>query len=277
VVGRIENDKEMIQITKLVTRVLDYGIELTQAPDIINSEHNNRYRTIGIGIQGLHDYLVKNNTTYNNIEFIGETTELISYASIEASIELAKEKGHYPAFKGSRWDTGEQIAEYKNFSKGKLDWNRLQELIEQYGIRNSQLMSPAPNTSTSIFMDAAAGVMPVYAGFFREDNSTGKFPVSAMHLKQNPLGYAKAFHQHEQHHLVKVIGEMQKFIDTGISAEFIFDLNKENFSAKELYDLINLAWKNGMKSIYYIRSIKKGSTIEDVMGITESSCVGCAG
>jgi ribonucleotide reductase alpha subunit len=126
-------------------------------------------------------------------------------------------------------------------------------------------------------MDAAAGVLPVYAAFFREDNSTGKFPVVAMFLKENPLGYAKTFNMYKQPELAQLFGSMQQLIDTGISVEFLFDLNTLPNAAKDYYDTIMAAWKSGQKSIYYIRSIKKGQTIEDLMGFTDSGCVACAG
>ena len=158
-----------------------------------------------------------------------------------------------------------------------LDWNSLQKDIDTYGIRNSQLTSPAPNTSTSVFMDAAAGVMPVFSSFFREDNDNGKYPVSCMFVKKNPLFYEKSFRTYDQTVLAKAVAGIQKFTDAGISAEYLFDQNKEDFSAKDLYELINTAWKEGNKTIYYIRSIKKGETVEDLLGIKEESCEGCAG
>lgn len=281
VVGRLESLDEAIYIASLTTHILDNGIELTVTPNDINAAHNNRYRTIGVGIQGLHDYLARNFSNYSNTAMISELTEALAYGCVKKSVELAKERGAYPAFEGSRWHTGEQINQYKTHSCGKYDWVSLQEEMDIYGIRNSQTMSPAPNTSTSIFMDAAAGVMPVYASFFREDNSTGKFPIAAMHLKENPLGYSKTFNLFNQVHLAKCMGIMQKHIDTGLSAEFLFDLNKDNDydhkSAFELYKLINASWESGMKAIYYIRSIKKGSDIEDLMGFSDSGCAGCAG
>lgn len=277
VVGRLASLDEAVEIAALTTHILDNGIELTTTPNDINAAHNDRYRTIGVGIQGLHDYLVRNFSNYSNIAMVSEITEALAYGCVKKSVELAEERGAYPAFKGSRWDTGEQIQQYKDYTSGNFDWTALQDRIDVTGIRNSQTMSPAPNTSTSIFMDAAAGVMPVYAAFFREDNSSGKFPISAMHLHNNPLGYSKTFNLFDQTELARTMGAMQKFIDTGVSAEFIFDQNKEGASALELYNLINEAWESGMKAIYYIRSIKKGSDIEDLMGFSDSGCVGCAG
>lgn len=176
-----------------------------------------------------------------------------------------------------KWDTGELINNYfKPKSNRQSDWEILQKDIDKYGIRNSQLTSPAPNTSTSIFMDASAGVGPVYAGFYIEDNKNGKFPVYGMYIKDNPLSYERTAARQNQLDIVKVISTIQQFVDTGISAEYIFDLNNDNISAKSLYDLICTAWKEKTKAIYYIRSIKKGQNINDVID-AESVCVSCAG
>lgn len=277
VVGRMSSLEEVIAISRLTTRILDNGISLTLPPISISKDHNNRYRTIGIGIQGLHDYLALNYTTYSDLDTIGKLAETIEYGAVLESIELSRQRGAYPAFQGSMWDTGEMLSNFNDHSRCGYNWSEVQEDIKAYGIRNSQLFSPAPNTSSSIFMDAGAGVMPVYSAFFREDNSTGKFPVSAMHLKKNPLCYSKTFGNHNQVELTLAVGELQKFIDTGISAEYLFDQNRPDFSAKTLYDTIIAAWKNGTKSVYYVRSIKKGSSIEELLGIKDEGCVGCAG
>lgn len=277
VVGRMDSLEEVIETAKIATHILDNGISLTTSPVSISKHHNNRYRTIGVGIQGLHDYLARNFTTYSDLGTIGKLAESIEYGCILKSIELANLRGKYDAFEGSMWDTSEMTSNMKKHTRCNYNWDLIQEEINKYGIRNSQLFSPAPNTSSSIFMDAGAGVMPVYSAFFREDNSTGKFPVASMHLKLNPLSYSKTFGLHNQVELTKAVGEMQKFVDTGISAEYLFDQNQPDFSAKTLYDTIIAAWENKTKSVYYVRSIKKGATIEDLLGIKDEACVGCAG
>lgn len=277
VVGRLKTLDEVMYTARMTARILDNGISLTLPPIAISKEHNNRYRTIGIGIQGLHDYLALNYTTYNDLDTIAKLAETIEYGAILESVELAKTRGAYPAFQGSMWQTGEMLSNFGSYSKCGYNWEELQKDIATHGVRNSQHFSPAPNTSSSIFMDAGAGVMPVYSAFFREDNSTGKFPVSAMHLKSNPLCYSKTFGKHSQVDLTKAVGALQKFIDTGISAEYLFDQNNVDFSAKTLYDTIIAAWENGTKSVYYVRSIKKGSSIEDLLGIKDEGCVGCSG
>jgi len=277
VVGRMEGYEDIVNHASLLVEVLDAGIELTSPPTDCSERHNNTFRTVGVGIQGYHDWLAKEWKSYLDKEEATRVAEYIQYGAVKASIALASELGHYPAFEGSEWDNGNIFAKYKARSVTNLDWTSLEEECNIYGIRNSQLTSPAPNTSTSVFMDAAAGVSPVYSPFFREDNDNGKYPISCMHLKENPLSYSKSFRTYDQAALAKTIGAMQKFVDTGISAEYLFDQNKEGFCAMSLYDTLISSWKNGCKAVYYIRSIKKGETIEDLLGIKEEGCAGCAG
>jgi ribonucleoside-diphosphate reductase alpha chain len=277
VVGRCRDYNELSETAALLVEVLDAGIELTSPPTDCSKAHNNRYRTVGTGIQGYHDWVAKEWKSYLDTNEATKVAEYIQYGCVKKSIELAEVYGAFPAFKGSDWDNGVMFSKFKERSVTELDWTYLEEQCKLYGIRNSQMTSPAPNTSTSVFMDAAAGIPPVYSAFFREDNDNGKYPISCMHLKENPLSYSMSFSTYDQSALTAVTGAMQKFVDTGISAEYLLDQNKENFSAKSLYNILTSSWKNGCKAIYYIRSIKKGESVNDLLGIKEEGCASCAG
>lgn len=274
VVGRVETLQDLINEARIATRILDNGIELTHPPVEISKFHNNKYRTIGVGIQGLHDIYAKFNKPYTDSAFAMQVAELIQYGCVLESIELAKERGSYPAFKGSMWDTGEMTRHFAKYSQlPPGTWEAVQEQIDMYGIRNSQLTSPAPNTSSSMFMDAAAGPMPVYAGFFYEDNKDGKAPVYAMYIKENPLNYSRGIGTYYPAELTKTIGGLQKFVDTGISAEFVVNMNLEGVDAKWMWDLYEASWLNENKCVYYVRTIKEG---ESVSG-KEEVCAACSG
>ncbi len=276
VAGRMNDMQDVRYHAGLLCEVLNAGINLTNPPIESSKAHNHRYATIGIGVQGLHDWLAKNDKFYEDVQFIQEFFENVQYGAVKKSVELAAEQGAYPAFEGSMWHTGERIAEFQRHSVTDLDWGLLQAQIDTHGIRNSQMTSPAPNTSTSVFMDAAAGVPPVYSPFFREDNDNGKYPITCMFIKEKGYNYNRSFRMYNQAVLAKTMGAIQKFVDTGISAEYLFDQNKDNFSAKDLYDMIVTAWKEETKAIYYIRTIKKGETVDDLLGIKEEACEGCA-
>jgi ribonucleoside-diphosphate reductase alpha chain len=275
VLGNIKNMSELGKISALTCKILDYGISLTNAPDKITAAHNNRYRTIGIGMQGLHDYLAREFLNFRDLEHIRELAECIEYHAAMQSVELAKRFGSFEAFEHSEWANGNRVASFHRHASGKYDWLALQLAIDKYGLRNSQLTSPAPNTSTSIYMDSSASVLPVYNAFFSEDNKNGKLVVAAKFLKENPLAYGKTFPKHTAKEIIDVVAELQKFIDTGCSMELIFDQRKDDFNAKELYDAIHYAHANGLKAIYYIRAIKKNATVDAQRA--EEDCVACAG
>lgn len=275
VLGNIKNMQELGKISALTCKILDYGISLTNAPDSITSDHNNRYRTIGIGLQGLHDHLAREYMNFRDLEYIKEIAECVEYHAALQSVELAQRFGTFTAYDKSEWKNGNRVAQFAKHASGKYDWAFLQSEIDKYGIRNSQLTSPAPNTSTSIYMDSSASVLPVYDAFFSEDNKNGKLVVAAKFLRDNPLGYGKTFPKHTATEIIDVVSELQKFIDTGCSMELIFDQRKETFNAKELYDAIHYAHQKGIKAIYYIRTIKKNATIDERP--QEADCVSCAG
>ena len=275
VLGNIKNFTELGKISALTCKILDYGINLTNAPDSITSAHNTRYRTIGIGLQGLHDHLAREFLNFRDLDYIREIAECVEYHAAMQSVELAKRFGSFEAFDKSEWKNGNRVNEFSKHGSGNYDWQLLQESINEHGIRNSQLTSPAPNTSTSIYMDSSASILPVYDAFFSEDNKNGKLVVAAKFLKDNPLGYGKTFSKHTATEIIDVVSELQKFIDTGCSMELIFDQRKETFNAKELYDAIHYAHQKDIKAIYYIRTIKKNASVDNMKA--EENCAACAG
>jgi ribonucleoside-diphosphate reductase alpha chain len=271
--ANISSMEELAQITRTATRLLNYGIELTNNPDPITAAHNKRYRTIGIGQMGLHDYLAKNWMTFKNVDVIKDLAECIEYNAAWESTVLAEEFGYtFEAFPYSEWANGNMVKRFKEHSNGKWDWDALQDRIDKFGILNSQLTSPAPTTSTSIYQDSTATVLPAYSAFFSEDNKNGSLLVSAKYLKDNPIGYGKTFAKHTPFEIVDAVAAAQKFTDTGISMEWILDQNREGFSAKDLYDAIHYAHEKKIKTIYYVRTIKKNGALE----AKEDACVACA-
>ena len=273
VVGRIPLN-ELSEKAALLTRLLNAGMEITKTPIQESDNHVQAYRTIGVGIQGMADILAREWKTYDNLEFITEVAERIQYGCVSESINMAKEYSEYPKFKSSRWDIGDIFDEYHVNSVCKdLDWLRLKADCKRWGIYNSQMTSPAPNTSTSLFMMASAGFMPHYADYFYEDNKNGKTPVAAMYLKDNPIFYANSIGYFKQYSLTKAVGAAQKFVDTGISAEYVLDRNIHNTVAKDVDTLLKSAWENGNKTVYYLRTIKVGEQLVK----TDELCSSCSG
>lgn len=273
VVGRIAV-KDLSDKASSLTRLLNNGMMITKAPVVESENHLRDYRTIGVGIQGLADILAREWKSYEDLDFITEVCERIQYGCVRESIKMAQEYSPYPKFKGSRWDVGDIFDEYHcNSVCADLDWLELKRLCKLYGIYNSQLTSPAPNTSTSIFMMAHAGFMPHYGEYFYEDNKDGKTPVSSMYGAENPIFYANSIGYFKQYNLTKAVGAGQKFVDTGISSEYVLDRNIHDITAKDVDMLVKHAWLNGNKAVYYLRTIKVGEQLVK----KDELCSSCSG
>ena len=268
--ANIEDD-EIEEISSLSVRMLDNTIDLTKTPDEQSAYHNDKYRTIGIGAMGLADYLAKKEVAYEaSSPLVGYLFENIAYFSIKASIELAKERGAYKAFKNSMWDDGDRMNKYIFQSFSKERWKNLKKELEIYGIRNSQLLAIAPNTSSALVQGCTASVLPIFSKFYFDKNAKGAVPICPPFIKDR-FWYYKEYKHMDIKAVNTVIGEIQKWIDTGISYELIFNLNMPNINAKYIYECLVDAWEKNIKTIYYVRTIQKdGSSLE------KTECISCA-
>ena len=252
--------EELEKNVSIAVRILDNTIDLTKTPIKESDKHNRNYRTIGVGTMGLADYLAREYMIYEeSILEIDEIFEEIALYSLKSSALLAKERGSYPMFKGSQWDRGVFFQKDENWylenSKYSQKWKEVFELVKEYGIRNGELTAVAPNTSTSLLMGSTASVNPTFSRFYIEKNQKGAVPRVVKYLKDRSWFYPE-FKNVDPQTYVKIMGRIGKWTTQGVSMELIFDLNK-NIKARDIYDTLMTAWKEGCKSVYYIRTIQK--------------------
>ncbi|MDO4690875.1 MAG: ribonucleoside-diphosphate reductase subunit alpha [Fusobacterium sp.] len=270
------NEQEFEKYVALAVRALDNTIDLTVTPLKESNKHNLLYRTIGIGAMGLADYLAREYMIYEeSIEEINNIFERIALYSIKASALLAKERGSYIAFKGSKWDKGLFYGKdnewYRKNSKFKDEWAEAFYLVESHGLRNGELTAIAPNTSTSLLMGSTASVIPTFSRFFIEKNQRGAIPRTVKYLKDRSWFYPE-FKNVNPITYVKIMAKIGSWVTQGVSMELLFDLNK-GIKAKDIYDTLIAAWEEGCKSVYYIRTIQKNTN-----NIAEKEeCESCSG
>ena len=264
-------DEELENICTLSVRLLDNAIDLTITPDKQSNFHNDKYRTIGIGAMGLADYLAKREIVYEgSSNVVSYLFENIAYYSIKASIDLAKTRSPFNAFKKSMWDDGTRLDGYIKKSIAKEKWEKLKEPLKKHGIRNSQLLAVAPNTSSALVQGCTPSVLPIFSKFYMDKNAKGTMPICPTFIKSR-FWYYKEYKHMDIKAVNAVISEVQKWVDTGISYELIFNLNMPNITAKYIYECLIDAWEKNIKTIYYIRTIQKdGSSLE------KQECVSCA-
>ena len=250
--GRAVPENVLERLITIQVRMLDNVIDLNKIPVVQATRTNSRYRGIGLGTFGWHHLLALKNIQWESdqaVEFADELYEKIAFLTISASMALSKEKGAYPLFEGSDWQTGDY---FENKGYDSKEWRELRIDVATNGMRNGYLMAVAPNSSTSVIAGSTASIDPIFKPFFHEEKKDYKLPTVAPDLNHKTYDiYRRSAYIVDQRWSVKQNAARQRHIDQAIS----FNIYVPNtIRASVLLDLHVQAWKSGMKTSYYTRS-----------------------
>ena len=242
---------ELKENVPLQIRMLDNVITLNMFPVSDAEVTSLKYRAVGLGVSGYHHYLAKNAIAWENEKHIEEADRLfeeIAYNAIKASMELAREKGAYAEFEGSKWQTGEYFDERGYVSER---WQELKKDVMKYGLRNGYLMAVAPTGSTSNIAGTTAGIDPIFKKFFVEEKKGSFTPNTAPELNDETFWYYKEAHYINQLWSIRACAARQRHIDQAQSFNLYIT---PDVKAKDILDLYVEAYKSGIKTIYYVRN-----------------------
>ncbi|MBQ9238330.1 MAG: ribonucleoside-diphosphate reductase subunit alpha, partial [Treponema sp.] len=258
--GRVDVDdaRELTDTVRTAIRALDNVIDLNYYPSPYAQITNRKYRSVGLGVSGYHHLLAKHRIKWESdehLQFVDRVFENINFAAVQASSDLAKERGAYAHFAGSAWQTGAYFAD-RNYTSAR--WKKLAACVADQGMRNAYVMSIAPTSSTSIIVGTTAGLDPVMHHFFLEEKKGAMLPRVAPDLSPETYWYYKNAHLIDQTWSVRADGIRQRHVDQAQS----FNLYITNeYTMKQVLSLYVLAWEVGCKTIYYVRS--KSLEVED--------------
>ena len=254
----LEDEEQMQEKVATVVRALDNVINLNFYPVPYAQITNQRYRSIGLGISGYHHALAKRRIKWESeehLEFMDKVFETINRAAILASSNLAKEKGSYQFFEGSDWQTG---AYFDKRGYDSAEWQDVRKTVALQGMRNAYLLAVAPTSSTSIIAGTTAGLDPIMKRFFLEEKKGSMLPRVAPELSDETYWMYKSAYLINQKWSVRASGVRQRHIDQAQSMNLYIT---NDFTMRQILDLYLLAWKEGVKTIYYVRS--KSLEVED--------------
>jgi ribonucleoside-diphosphate reductase alpha chain len=283
--SRINKKEDIERVVPIAMRALDNVIDLNFYPLEKVKRTNLRTRAVGLGVMGEAEMLACSEISWGSqqhFDKVDEVMEAISYNAILASSELAKEKGRYPEFDGSKWSKGILPMDHANSEVRKLidrgglfasnyEWDDLREKIKKDGMRNGYLMAIAPTSSISILTGTTQAIEPVYKRKWFEENLSGLIPVVVPKLSPETWGFYTPSYDLDQSILIKAASIRQKWIDQGQSLNIFISLDKA--SGRYLNEIYMLAWKLGLKSTYYLRS-QSPESMSDVED-RSMECVGC--
>ncbi|HEY2810840.1 MAG TPA: ribonucleoside-diphosphate reductase subunit alpha [Rhabdochlamydiaceae bacterium] len=291
------DEKKLAATIRTAMRMLDNVIDINFYPIVEARKANSTHRPVGLGVMGFQDVLYRLNVSYASHEAVAcadQIQELVSYYAILASSELAKERGTYASYKGSKWDRGllpfdtidllekERGGDLDVDRSVRCDWKIVRESIKKYGMRNSNTMAIAPTATISNITGVTQSIEPMYKHLFVKSNLSGEFTVPNTHLvtKLKEIGlwdeqmlddlkyfdgsiaeidripeeikkvFLTAF-EIDPEWLIECASRRQKWIDMGQS----LNLYLAEPNGKKLDQMYRFAWKKGLKTTYYLRSL----------------------
>jgi ribonucleoside-diphosphate reductase alpha chain len=291
-------DAELLAKTvKSAIRMLDNVVDINYYPTEEAKSSNLRHRPIGLGVMGLQDALYQLDLAFESeaaLEFSDEMMEVVSFHAIGASCELARERGAYATFRGSKWDRGlfpfdtlELLEQERGMAievsrKQRLDWRELKDRVRQHGMRNSNTMAVAPTATISNISGCFPCIEPIYKNIYVKANISGEFTVVNEYLVED-LKRLGLWNQDMLEQLKYFDGSVQQIpsvppslkakykeafeVDpiwalrlTAARAKWIDQSQSHNVfmkgsSGKLLNDIYVSAWKMGLKTTYYLRTL----------------------
>lgn len=271
-IAKVNDDKTIEKVTDITMRILDNVIDLNFYP-IKEAEFTaKKYRSVGLWFLWLAEYLAVNKVAYDNAEareIVDKLMEKFAYETFKASNKLAIEKWKYELFDGSEYSKWIILWKnekwFKENSKTECDWLSLLKNIKKGWLRFAYHLAPAPNTSTANVIWTTAAMVPIYKKYFIETNSLAPNVVVAPNLNSENFWYYKEYVNMNMNDVIDMFSVIYKWIDQSISFEWI--INPAKVSPKELYEYYVKAHKQGIKTVYYVRS----------MSLEVSECISCSG
>lgn len=285
------------QTIHTAVRMLDNVIDINYYPVPQAKNSNLKHRPIGLGIMGFQDALYKLRLAYASneaVEFADRSMEIISYYAIEASTNLAEEKGSYSTFEGSLWSQGilpiDSIQLLKTARNQyleldishTLDWASLRERVSTIGMRNSNVLAIAPTATISNICGVSQSIEPTYQNLFVKSNLSGEFtvinPYLVADLKELGLWDKVMVNDLKYYNgsiakISRVPDELKNIYATAFELDPMWlieagarrqkwidqsqslNLYMAQPSGKKLDELYRHAWLRGLKTTYYLRTL----------------------
>lgn len=252
----LKQDLKIIVIA--MNEVLDQGLPLH--PLQVQRDTVRDYRQMGIGIMGLADMLIKLGIRYDSNEalsFCDKLGLIMANEVIKNSALLAKEHGPYPKY-------NKEAVLSSEFLCANTDEQTF-ELVKQYGLRNSAVLTIAPTGTLSTMLGISGGIEPIFSlSYTRKTEYLGKdtyfkvyTPIAKDYMDKNGLKEEEELPKFfvtaqniNPFKRVEMQGIWQRHIDASISST----INLPNSATVEdVEELYMSAWKHGLKGMTIFR------------------------
>lgn len=294
---------KLASTVKTAIRMLDNVIDINYYAVKQARTSNMRHRPIGLGLMGFQDALYKQNISYGSdaaVEFADSSMELISYYAINASSDLAVERGSYSSYEGSLWsrgvlpidsiqilkkNRGEQYIEVDETTRE--NWTALRNKVKTQGMRNSNVMAIAPTATIANITGVSQSIEPTYQNLYVKSNLSGEFTVVNPYLVRdlkdrglwdNVMIHDLKYYEGSVQSIDRIPADLKATYATAFELEprWIVDaasrrqkwidqaqslnLYISGANGKKLDITYRMAWYRGLKTTYYLRALAATTT-----------------
>jgi len=292
------NEKKLRKTVTTAIRMLDNVININYYSVPQAKASNLRHRPIGMGVMGFHDALFKMKVAYQSddaVTFADKSMELISYFAIEASSDLAVERGCYESYEGSLWSQGilpvdsiAMLQEYRGDDYLKMDrsatmdWDALRKKVVKQGMRNSNTMAIAPTATISNICGVSQSIEPIYQNMYVKSNLSGEFievnsylvdALKDLDIWDEVMVSDLKYFDGKLEQIHRIPDELKARFATAFEMDtrwliesasrrqkWIDQAQSLNLylaepSGKAMDSIYKLAWVRGLKTTYYLRSL----------------------
>jgi ribonucleoside-diphosphate reductase alpha chain len=299
-VGKLKSNDELEALCDLSVRSLDELIDFQGYPVKAAEIATRARRSLGVGFIGLAHYLAKNGENYDDPgawQLVHDLTEAFQYYLIQATVNLAKEKGACEYSNRTKYGNG--ILPIDTYKKDvdelvpnnlKYDWEGLRAQVIQYGVRNSTLSAQMPSESSSVVSNATNGIEPPRGYLSVKKSKKGPLKQIVPQYQTLKNNYTLLWDMPSNRGYIHIVAVMQKFFDQAISGNWSY--NPQNYADNEVptsvmaQDLLT-TYKYGWKTSYYqntydhktdeVEETKQSldNLISDILDSEEEDCESC--
>jgi ribonucleoside-diphosphate reductase alpha chain len=299
-IGKIKTNEDLEVLCDLAVRSLDELIDFQGYPVRAAEIATRARRSLGVGYIGLAHYLAKHGEHYDDPgawKLVHDLTEAFQYYLIQATVNLAKEKGACEYSQRTKY--GQGILPIDTYKKDvdeivsnnlKYDWESLRQQVLQYGVRNSTLSAQMPSESSSVVSNATNGIEPPRGYLSVKKSKKGPLKQIVPQYQTLKNNYTLLWDMPSNTGYINIVAVMQKFFDQAISGNWSY--NPENYPNNEVpvsvmaQDLLT-TYKYGWKTSYYQNTydIKTDEVeeskpsvddlINDILNSEEEDCESC--
>ncbi len=286
--ARVDWDR-LAESTRLAVRQLDNLIDITISSVPESERSNEENRALGLGVMGFTDVVERFGWSYESeraYDLMDELMEFVSWHAIDASADLARERGAYPNFAGSRWSQGmvpfdsldlleaDRGVPVDVTRRSRLDWDALRAKVAG-GVRNSTLMAIAPTASIGLVAGTTPGLDPQFSQIFSRATAAGdllRHQGDLSKVEGAPADLVEIYRtsfQLSPYAFLEVAARAQKWIDQAISRN-IYLASRD---VGDMVDLYAAAWRRGVKTTYYLHMMPRHTAEQSTVRVNKAEAV----